>query len=62
MRKTKHKIFFGDAKNVRDYEHPLQIGLRKYLAKLDEVWEVIRTLLLDFNIGNIYYSEPGEKL
>ena len=56
--------------NVRDYNHPLQIGhndtLEEYLAKLDEVWrEVIRTLLPDgklvVNIGNIYYSEPGDK-
>ncbi len=56
--------------NVRDYGHPLQIGyndsLEEYLAKLDEVWrEVVRVLLPDgklaLNIGNIYYSEPGEK-
>lgn len=89
---TKHKIFFGDAKevlqryiadesiqlmvtsppywNVRDYGHLRQIGyndsLEVYLDKLDEVWrEVIRVLLPDgklaVNIGNIYYSEPGEK-
>ncbi len=56
--------------NVRDYNHPLQIGyndtLEEYLDKLDEVWkEVIRLLLPDgklaLNIGNIYHSEPGEK-
>jgi len=56
--------------NVRNYGHPLQIGykdtLDEYLAKLDEVWvEVIRSLLPDgklaVNIGNIYYSEPGDK-
>jgi len=56
--------------NVRDYGHPGQIGygdyLGNYLAKLDEVWqEVVRVLLPDgkmaVNIGNIYYSEPGEK-
>lgn len=56
--------------NVRDYGHPLQIGYNdtreEYLDKLDEVWrEVIRALLPDgklaLNIGNIYYSEPGEK-
>ncbi|MFC2043742.1 DNA-methyltransferase [Chloroflexota bacterium] len=56
--------------NVRDYEHPLQVGysdtLEEYLDKLDEVWrEVIRALLpdgkLSLNIGNIYYSEPDEK-
>ena len=56
--------------NVRDYNHPSQIGyndsIEGYLDKLDEVWqEVIRVLLPDgklaLNIGNIYYSEPGEK-
>jgi len=56
--------------NVRDYNHPLQIGyndtLEQYLARLDAVWrEVIRALLPDgklvVNIGNIYYSEPGDK-
>ncbi|MFH1031586.1 MAG: site-specific DNA-methyltransferase [Chloroflexota bacterium] len=56
--------------NVRDYEHPNQIGrpdtIEDYLDKLDEVWrEVIRTLLPDgklaLNIGNIYYSETDEK-
>lgn len=56
--------------NVRDYNHPLQIGysdtLEGYLDKLDEVWrEVIRVLLPDgklaLNIGNVYYSEPEEK-
>ena len=56
--------------NVRDYNHPLQIGyndtLEEYLARLDAVWrEVIRALLPDgklvVNIGNIYYSEPGDK-
>jgi site-specific DNA-methyltransferase (adenine-specific) len=56
--------------NVRDYGHPLQIGykdtLEEYLAKLDGVWrEVVRVLLPDgklaVNIGNTYYSEPGDK-
>jgi DNA modification methylase len=56
--------------NVRNYDHPLQIGyhdtLEEYLDKLDETWkEVIRVLLPDgklaLNIGNVYYSEPGEK-
>lgn len=56
--------------NVRDYGHPTQIGygdtLDAYLGRLDEVWrEVVRVLLPDgklaLNIGNIYYSEPGEK-
>ena len=56
--------------NVRDYEHKNQIGrydtLKQYLDKLDRVFkEVSRTLLPDgkiaLNIGNIYYSEPGEK-
>ncbi len=56
--------------NVRDYEHPGQIGfndtLEEYLFKLNEVWkEVVRVLLPDgkiaLNIGNIYYSEPDEK-
>lgn len=56
--------------NVRDYEHPMQIGfnqtLDEYLEELMEVWEeVVRVLLPDgkiaVNIGNIYYSEPGEK-
>ncbi|MFH0914217.1 MAG: site-specific DNA-methyltransferase [Chloroflexota bacterium] len=55
--------------NVRDYGHPDQIGrkdtLEQYLERLDGVWrEVVRTLLPDgklaLNIGNIYYSEPGE--
>ncbi|MBI4285314.1 MAG: site-specific DNA-methyltransferase [Chloroflexi bacterium] len=56
--------------NVRDYGHPSQIGyddtLTEYLNRLDEVWrEVVRVLLPDgklaLNIGNIYYTEPGEK-
>ncbi len=56
--------------NVRDYGHKSQIGLNdtldEYLKRLDKVWkEVVRTLLPDgkiaLNIGNIYYSEPGEK-
>lgn len=56
--------------NVRDYGHKDQIGrndtLKEYLARLNKVWqEVARTLLPDgkiaLNIGNIYYSEPGEK-
>ncbi|MFH1003601.1 MAG: DNA methyltransferase, partial [Chloroflexota bacterium] len=56
--------------NVRDYGHPSQIGYRDtmdtYLDRLDDVWrEVVRTLLPDgklaINIGNIYYSEPGEE-
>lgn len=56
--------------NVRDYGVKEQIGfydtLEEYLERLDEVWtEVVRTLLPDgkiaLNIGNIYYSQPGEK-
>jgi len=56
--------------NVRDYGHKGQIGLNdtleQYLERLNRVWkEVVRTLLPDgkivLNIGNIYYSEPGEK-
>ena len=56
--------------NVRDYGHKKQIGcydtLKQYLDRLDKVWrEITRTLLPDgkiaLNIGNIYYSEPGEK-
>jgi DNA modification methylase len=56
--------------NVRDYGHKGQIGLNdsleEYLNRLNEVWkEVARTLLPDgkiaLNIGNIYYSELGEK-
>jgi site-specific DNA-methyltransferase (adenine-specific) len=56
--------------NVRDYGHEKQIGLNdtlsEYLNRLNEVWkEVVRTLIPDgkiaLNIGNIYYSEPGEK-
>lgn len=56
--------------NVRDYGHPLQLGYgdtpEEYLDRLDEVWrEVVRVLLPDgklaLNIGNVYYSEPGEK-
>jgi modification methylase len=55
--------------NVRNYQCKGQIGfndsLEEYLDKLDGVWrEVVRTLLPDgklaLNIGNIYYSEPGE--
>lgn len=56
--------------NVRDYEHPSQIGfgqsLPKYLEELMKVWkEVVRILLPDgkiaVNIGNIYYSKSDEK-
>jgi site-specific DNA-methyltransferase (adenine-specific) len=56
--------------NVRDYGHPEQLGyndgLNDYLDKLDKVWhQVVRALLPDgklaLNIGNIYYSEPGEE-
>ncbi len=56
--------------NVRDYGHKEQIGrhdtLEQYLDRLNRVWlQVARTLLPDgkiaLNIGNIYYSEPGEK-
>jgi len=56
--------------NVRDYGHTDQIGLNdtleEYLDRLNRVWrEVVRTLLPDgkiaLNIGNIYYSELGEK-
>ena len=56
--------------NVRDYGHKDQTGLNdtleEFLAKLDRVWrEAARTLLPDgklaLNIGNIYYSAPGEK-
>jgi modification methylase len=56
--------------NVRNYQCEGQIGfndsLDEYLDKLDGVWrEVVRTLLPDgklaLNIGNIYYSEPGER-
>ncbi len=56
--------------NVRDYGHNNQIGLNdtldRYFNRLDRVWEeVVRTLLPDgkiaLNIGNVYYSEPGEK-
>lgn len=55
--------------NVRDYGNPGQMGfgdtLEQYLVRLHEVWqEVVRALLPDgklaINIGNIYYSEPGE--
>ena len=54
---------------VRDYGHDHQIGyaqaLPAYLASLDEVWDhCARVLLPDgklaVNIGNIYYSLPGE--
>lgn len=56
--------------DVRDYEHPMQIGfgqtLYEYLEELMKVWkEVVRLLLPDgkiaVNIGNIYYSKPDEK-
>jgi len=56
--------------NVRDYGHKDQIGrndtLEEYLERLNRVWrEVVRVLLPDgkiaLNIGNIYYSESGEK-
>lgn len=56
--------------NVRDYGHPGQIGLNdsleEYLERLYKVWkQVVRVLLPDgkiaLNIGNIYYSEQGEK-